>query len=117
MKRGSGAKVCALIVVAVAGMLLAPGCDVLGLGTCDTSGGGGAGGSGDVGGGGGDYPAAGCTPTRTCDDMYEACREKRKYPCNKNMGGMTLCAACLDDCNHKRPYKFSECYTCGFDDL
>jgi hypothetical protein len=98
-------------------MLLAPGCDALGLGTCDTSGGGGAGGSGDVGGGGGDYPAAGCSPTRTCTDMFEACQDKGK-PCTRVIeGSSTLCGLCLRDCADSRPYRYAECYKCGFNDL
>jgi hypothetical protein len=126
MKRGSWAKVCALIVLAVAGMLLAPGCDVLGLGTCDTSGGGGAGGGGDVGGGGGDvgggggdYLGGGCTPTplRTCTDMFDACQDKGK-PCTRVIeGSSTLCGLCLRDCADSRPYRYAECYKCGFNDL
>lgn len=61
-------------------------------------------------------PQGGCTPTRTCLDMFEACRERRK-PCTREIDyGKTLCEFCRDDCYSKRPYKYSECYKCGFDD-
>lgn len=125
MRQGSGAKACALAVIAVAGMLLAPGCDVLGLSTCDTSGGGGAGGGGDVGGGGGDvgggggdYLGGGCTPTplRTCTDMFVTCQEKG-YPCTRVYeGSSTVCDVCRTDCKAKKKYTTPECYKCGFDD-
>ncbi|MFT3764123.1 MAG: hypothetical protein QM820_01180 [Minicystis sp.] len=38
-------------------------------------------------------------------------------PCTRNLGGKTLCAYCQDNCLNKEPYKFSDCYKCGFDDL
>jgi hypothetical protein len=52
---------------------------------------------------------------KTCTDMYVACRDKGK-PCTRQIDpGMTLCAYCRDDCQAKRPYKYSECYKCGFE--
>jgi len=51
---------------------------------------------------------------KTCTDMYEACIDKG-WPCIRQVeGGMTLCAHCRRDCKANRPYKFSDCYTCGF---
>lgn len=55
---------------------------------------------------------AGCA---SCTDMYTACQGKGS-PCTKNIGGKTLCAYCLDNCLKKEPYKFSQCYSCGFSD-
>ena len=60
---------------------------------------------------------AACTSSRNCTDMFVDCKEK-KYPCTKQVeGGKTLCVQCQDDCLKNKPYKFSECYKCGFDDL
>jgi len=100
----------AILLCMILGALLAPACDVLGVGGgCDTSGGG-------AGGGGGAVPAAGCTPSRTCLDMFEACQDKG-YPCTREIEyKKTLCEYCRDDCKKDRPYKYSECYKCGFSD-
>ena len=50
----------------------------------------------------------------SCTDMFVACKDKG-WPCTKQIDKKkTLCAFCLDDCNADRPYKFSQCYTCGF---
>jgi RNA polymerase sigma factor (sigma-70 family) len=51
-----------------------------------------------------------------CVLMYDACQDKKGLPCEKEVdGGKTLCAFCLSDCIDKRPYKYSECYQCGFE--
>lgn len=53
--------------------------------------------------------------TKSCTDMYEACQDKGK-PCTREIDpGKTLCAFCLDDCQANRPYKYSECRSCGFE--
>ncbi len=55
------------------------------------------------------------TPAKTCTDMFDACHDKGK-PCTREIDpGLTLCAICRDDCQAKRSYKFSECYSCGFE--
>lgn len=60
-------------------------------------------------------PAAGCAPDRSCTDMYVDCREKGSS-CNRQIDvGKTLCEFCRDDCASKRPYKYTECYSCGFE--
>ncbi len=51
----------------------------------------------------------------SCNDMYTTCQGKGS-PCTKNIGGKTLCAYCLDNCLKREPYKFSQCYSCGFSD-
>jgi hypothetical protein len=59
----------------------------------------------------------GCTPSpsRTCTDMYEGCREMGRR-CNRQVeGGMTLCRHCHRHCVAKRSYKFGQCYSCGFE--
>lgn len=102
-------RVGALVMFALLGSILTPGCGALGLGACEASGGGGAGGDGEI-------PAAGCTPSRSCSDMFEACHDKGK-PCTRIYeGSMTLCGVCRRDCQAKKPYTTSECYKCGFDD-
>jgi hypothetical protein len=58
-------------------------------------------------------PQGGCTPDETCLDMYDKCRAKGQ-PCTRNINGMSLCAYCQDDCLHDKPYKFRNCYDCGF---
>lgn len=57
----------------------------------------------------------GCVLGKTCTDMFVECKEKGGS-CNRQIDvGKTLCAFCLDDCRSKRPYKYSECYQCGFE--
>ncbi len=50
-----------------------------------------------------------------CDPL--ACRRVDKgKPCTREIDpGLTLCAIYRDDCQAKRSYKFSECYSCGFE--
>ncbi len=61
-------------------------------------------------------PQDGCTPSRSCTDMFVACQDKGK-PCTREIEWKkTLCEYCRDDCYHKRPYGRAECYKCGFDD-
>jgi len=56
-----------------------------------------------------------CEKKRTCTDMYEACQGKG-LPCTREIdAGMTLCGICLNDCLANRPYKYSECYKCGYE--
>jgi hypothetical protein len=63
----------------------------------------------------GDPQGGGCNPTPTCTEMFTTCQAKGS-PCTKLIDpGKTLCAFCLDDCNAKRPYKYSQCYGCGFE--
>lgn len=63
----------------------------------------------------GDVETGGCTPSKTCTDMFEACQEKG-LPCNRLIDPKkTLCAICLENCTAKNPYKYSECYKCGFE--
>lgn len=51
---------------------------------------------------------------KACVAMFDACQDKG-YPCTRKIQPkMTLCALCLDDCIADRPYKYSECYQCGF---
>jgi hypothetical protein len=51
---------------------------------------------------------------RSCTDMFVACTDKG-WPCTRQIDKKkTLCAFCLDDCNDNRPYKYVDCYTCGF---
>jgi hypothetical protein len=53
--------------------------------------------------------------SRTCTDMYVACMDKG-MPCTRDIDtGYSLCTFCRDDCQAKRPYKYSECYQCGFE--
>lgn len=52
--------------------------------------------------------------SKSCTDMFDACQDKG-WPCTREIEwGKTLCAICRDDCQVRRPYKYSECYTCGF---
>ncbi len=67
-------KAMALGLCGVLGMVLAPGCDTLGLGTCDTSTTGGPDGAEEEDGNGGasgdgEVPTTGCTRSRTCLDL------------------------------------------------
>jgi hypothetical protein len=68
---------------------------------------------------GGKWISGGCTPRKaTCAEMFDACQDKG-LPCTRVIEGKkTLCAFCLMDCTAtpKRPYKYDECYKCGFDD-
>jgi hypothetical protein len=57
---------------------------------------------------------AGCTPVHDCTEMYEKCRDMGR-PCTRPIGHRSLCDYCREDCQAKRPYKYSECYGCGFD--
>jgi hypothetical protein len=63
--------------------------------------------------------SSGCTPRKaTCTEMFDACQDKGR-PCTRVIEGKkTLCAFCQMDCTAtpKRPYKYDECYKCGFDD-
>ena len=53
--------------------------------------------------------------SKTCTDMYDACMDKG-LPCTRHIDhGNSLCAICRDNCQANKPYKFSECYTCGFE--
>jgi hypothetical protein len=71
--------------------------------------------------GGGDLspdPQGGCSPSPprpTCLDMYEECQDKKGPPCERDLGGITLCGACLLDCRARRPYKLKQCTQCGFE--
>lgn len=57
---------------------------------------------------------AGCTPLNKCTLMYEDCIAKG-YPCTRLVEGRkTMCAICQDNCFKGDPYKFSQCYECGF---
>ena len=57
-----------------------------------------------------------CTQmSKTCTDMYEAC-QARGLPCTRHIGrGNSLCALCREDCQANDPYRFNECYKCGFE--
>ena len=53
--------------------------------------------------------------SKTCTDMYVACTDKG-MPCTRFINPKySLCAICRDDCDADRPYKYSECYKCGFE--
>jgi hypothetical protein len=53
--------------------------------------------------------------SRTCTDMYVACMDKG-IPCTRHIEWKkSLCAICQNDCQANRPYKYSECYKCGFE--
>jgi hypothetical protein len=111
MSQKKWTQVFVVIVCALLGVVFAPACNQLGLGD-------GAGGGAGCGGAGGDgaVPAAGCALYRSCTDMFEACHDKGK-PCTRIVqGSMTLCGVCLKDCLDKKPYHYSECYKCGFND-
>lgn len=55
------------------------------------------------------------TANKTCTDMYVACQDKG-MPCRRQIDKKkTLCEFCRDDCQNERPYKYSECYKCGFE--
>ena len=59
-------------------------------------------------------PTALPAPTgKSCTDMYVDCRDKGP-PCNRKMGGKTMCAYCQDNCIAEEPYKFKQCSECGF---
>ncbi len=65
-------------------------------------------------------PIATAVPTATpapavksCTDMYVVCRDKGA-PCNRKLGGKTMCAYCQDNCLAGDPYKFKQCTECGF---
>jgi len=53
---------------------------------------------------------------RSCTDMFTACQDKG-WPCTRRVDvyGTTLCRACQKDCLANNPYKFSDCYICGFE--
>ena len=52
---------------------------------------------------------------KSCTDMFDACQDKG-HPCTRQIEPKkTLCAFCLSDCKANRPYKYSECYSCGFE--
>ncbi|WP_437731941.1 hypothetical protein [Sorangium sp. So ce1335] len=69
---------------------------------------------GDVGSGATEE-MAGCTPDKTCTDMYVDCEDKG-YPCTRVIdGGKSLCAICRRDCQLKKRYTYDECYRCGFE--
>jgi hypothetical protein len=60
--------------------------------------------------------AGACAASQTCTDMYVACQDKG-YPCTRVIeGSLSLCGVCRRDCQKKNPYKYSECYKCGFSD-
>ncbi|MBK8253205.1 MAG: hypothetical protein IPK82_11135 [Polyangiaceae bacterium] len=50
---------------------------------------------------------------KSCTDMYVDCREKGP-PCDRKLGGKTMCAYCQDNCLADEPYKFKQCTECGF---
>ena len=53
--------------------------------------------------------------SKTCTDMFVAC-QARGMPCTRHIDhGYSLCTYCRDDCDADRPYKYSECYKCGFE--
>ena len=55
--------------------------------------------------------------SKTCTDMYVACMDKG-MPCTRHIDpGYSLCTYCRDDCDANRPYKYNECYKCGFEVL
>ncbi|MGK3995450.1 hypothetical protein [Sorangium sp. So ce1024] len=57
---------------------------------------------------------AGCTPLNKCTEMFEKCQQKG-YPCTRRVEGKkTMCAICQDNCWNGEPYKFRQCYDCGF---
>ncbi|MGK3959301.1 hypothetical protein WMF38_40430 [Sorangium sp. So ce118] len=59
--------------------------------------------------------AGACSPSKTCTDMFEACQDKG-YPCTREIEyKKTLCAICQRNCINKHPYKYPECYECGFE--
>ena len=59
--------------------------------------------------------AGSCSPSKTCTDMFEACQDKG-HPCTREIEyKKTLCAICQRNCINKHPYKYSECYECGFE--
>jgi hypothetical protein len=53
--------------------------------------------------------------SKTCTDMYVACTDKGVPRTRDIDTGYSLCTFCRDDCHAKRPYKYSECYKCGFE--
>jgi hypothetical protein len=46
--------------------------------------------------------------------MYVDCVDKG-YPCTRLIDFKTLCAICQRNCINKLPYKYAECYECGFE--
>ncbi|XYH95091.1 hypothetical protein ACMHYB_45995 [Sorangium sp. So ce1128] len=125
-------KVSALVLCGGLAMVLASACDL--SYTCDTVEPGSAGaGYPTESVGAGDYPnngesgdedeevgsesfelMAGCTPLNKCTLMYEECVAKG-YRCTRLVeGGKTMCVICQDNCWKGEPYKFRQCYECGF---
>ena len=52
---------------------------------------------------------------RSCTDMFVACTDKG-WPCTRQIDKKkTLCEVCRRDCQLGIPYKFSQCYACGFE--
>jgi len=53
--------------------------------------------------------------SNTCTDMYVACTDKG-MPCTRHIDhGNSLCSMCREDCQANVPYRFNECYKCGFE--
>ncbi|WP_437303258.1 hypothetical protein [Sorangium sp. So ce388] len=125
---------CAFVLCGGSVMVLASACDL--SYTCDTVEPGSAGaGYPTESAGAGDFPnngegdeggdedvgsaqlemAGACSPSNTCTDMFEACQAKG-YPCTRLIDSKkTLCAICQRNCINKHPYKYAECYECGFE--
>ncbi|XXT18970.1 hypothetical protein WME94_52975 [Sorangium sp. So ce429] len=133
MEHGLTAKASAFVLCSGLLMVLASACDL--TYTCDTVEPGGAGDEYPTGSvGAGDYPSNGaddepedeevgsaqlemagsCSPVHPCTEMYEKCEDKRGRCTREIDYGRTLCDYCRDDCQDKRPYKYNECYQCGF---
>lgn len=59
-------------------------------------------------------PTAAPAPAgKSCTDMYVDCRSKGA-PCDRKLGGKTMCAYCQDNCLADEPYKFKQCTECGY---
>ncbi|WP_438005066.1 hypothetical protein WME89_40980 [Sorangium sp. So ce321] len=135
MEYGLTAKASTIVLYSGLVMVLASACDL--SYTCDTEEPGGAGDEIPTESvGAGDYPSNGaddepeneevgsaqlemagsCSPSKTCTDMFVDCQDKGGS-CTRlvDRWGTTLCRACQEDCLAKIPYRYTDCYKCGFE--
>lgn len=76
-------------------------------------------GSGYHGGNGGEVETGGCTPSKTCADMFDACQDidgkcTKGYP-GCDVYGSTSCVSCRAACQARTAYPPAcKCSSCGF---
>jgi hypothetical protein len=120
MGHGLKMKAIVLVLCGALGVVLASECDI--QAACDPMGTAGVEGgfenSDDVGSGSSDL-MAGCTPDKTCSDMFVDCQDidgkcLTGYP-GCDVYGKTSCGRCLEACNAGTPYPPEcKCRSCGF---